>query len=260
MVARHRSAAFFVLVATAALGSACIVPPAPADGDSDETSEDTGCVPGHADCECSEGLCLLGLVCIDDTCVSPTTGCVFTNNTAPCTDGNPCTSGDICGGGVCNSGPSDPCDDANSCTVDACDAVIGCYHSAASGGPCDDGNACTDSDSCNLPCTGAYSENFDGVTAPALPAGWSTAKLAGQAADAVWVTAASTDTPPNGAFRGFGAPQAHFASEIMITRLAHELGLDPVDIRRRNIYREGGIEPTGHPLPAGVIARRRAPR
>ncbi len=63
-----------------------------------------------------------------------------------------------------------------------------------------------------------------------------------------------TNNIPSGAFRGFGAPQAQFACEIMVTRLAHELGLDPVEVRRRNIYREGSIEPTNQPLPEGVSA------
>ena len=63
-----------------------------------------------------------------------------------------------------------------------------------------------------------------------------------------------TNNIPSGAFRGFGAPQAQFASEIMVTRLAHALQLDPVELRRRNIYREGSIEPTQHPLPPGVSA------
>ncbi len=63
-----------------------------------------------------------------------------------------------------------------------------------------------------------------------------------------------TNNIPSGAFRGFGAPQAQFASEIMITRLAQELGIDPIEMRRRNIYREGSIEPTQQPLPSGVSA------
>jgi CO/xanthine dehydrogenase Mo-binding subunit len=63
-----------------------------------------------------------------------------------------------------------------------------------------------------------------------------------------------TNNVPSGAFRGFGAPQAQFAAEVMVTRLAQALGLDPVEMRRRNIYREGSIEPTQHPLPAGVSA------
>ena len=63
-----------------------------------------------------------------------------------------------------------------------------------------------------------------------------------------------TNNIPAGAFRGFGAPQAQFAAEIMVTRLAHTLGIDPVELRRRNIYREGSLEPTRHPLPVGVSA------
>ena len=63
-----------------------------------------------------------------------------------------------------------------------------------------------------------------------------------------------TNNIPSGAFRGFGAPQAQFAAEIMVTRLAHAIGMDPVELRRRNIYREGSIEPTQQPLPPGVSA------
>lgn len=63
-----------------------------------------------------------------------------------------------------------------------------------------------------------------------------------------------TNNVPCGAFRGFGAPQAQFAAESMVSRLAHALDIEPVEMRRRNIYREGSIEPTHHPLPAGVGA------
>ena len=64
-----------------------------------------------------------------------------------------------------------------------------------------------------------------------------------------------TNNVPSGAFRGFGAPQAHFAAESMMSRLAEALVIDPVEMRRINIYREGSIEPTQHPLPPGVSAR-----
>jgi CO/xanthine dehydrogenase Mo-binding subunit len=63
-----------------------------------------------------------------------------------------------------------------------------------------------------------------------------------------------TNNIPAGAFRGFGAPQAQFAAESMVTRLAHALKMDPTELRRRNIYREGSIEPSQQPLPAGVSA------
>jgi CO/xanthine dehydrogenase Mo-binding subunit len=63
-----------------------------------------------------------------------------------------------------------------------------------------------------------------------------------------------TNNIPAGAFRGFGAPQAQFAAESMVTRLAHALDMDPAELRRRNIYREGSLEPSQQPLPAGVSA------
>ncbi|HEV2065298.1 MAG TPA: xanthine dehydrogenase family protein molybdopterin-binding subunit [Thermomicrobiales bacterium] len=63
-----------------------------------------------------------------------------------------------------------------------------------------------------------------------------------------------TNNVPSGAFRGFGAPQAQFAVESMIGRLASALGMDAVELRRRNIYRENSLEPTGNPLPPGVSA------
>jgi CO/xanthine dehydrogenase Mo-binding subunit len=63
-----------------------------------------------------------------------------------------------------------------------------------------------------------------------------------------------TNNVPSGAFRGFGAPQAHFAAESMMTRIAHALEIDPADIRRKNLYREGDSEATRSVLPAGVSA------
>ena len=44
--------------------------------------------------------------------------------------------------------------------------------------------------------------------------------------------AAMTNTPPNGAFRGFGAPQTQFAVEVHMDRIAAALGLDPVRAAR----------------------------
>jgi CO/xanthine dehydrogenase Mo-binding subunit len=71
---------------------------------------------------------------------------------------------------------------------------------------------------------------------------------------AVDAYAVYTNNVPAGAFRGFGTPQVQFAAEVMVTRLAQALGIDPVELRRRNIYREGSLEPTGQPLPPGVSA------
>lgn len=58
----------------------------------------------------------------------------------------------------------------------------------------------------------------------------------------------ATNTPPNGAFRGFGAPQAAFAYEMQMERIAAELGFDPLELRRINMLREGDITATGQRL------------
>jgi len=63
-----------------------------------------------------------------------------------------------------------------------------------------------------------------------------------------------TNNVPSGAFRGFGGPQAHFAAESMMTRVAHALKLDPLDVRRANLYREGSINSSGSAMPPGVSA------
>ncbi len=57
-----------------------------------------------------------------------------------------------------------------------------------------------------------------------------------------------TNTPPNGAFRGFGAPQTEFAVEVHMDRIAEQLGVDPVDIRRMNALRPGDVTATGQTL------------
>jgi CO/xanthine dehydrogenase Mo-binding subunit len=57
-----------------------------------------------------------------------------------------------------------------------------------------------------------------------------------------------TNTPPNGAFRGFGAPQTQFGIEAHMDRMAEALGLDPVRIRERNALRPGDITATGQRL------------
>ncbi len=51
--------------------------------------------------------------------------------------------------------------------------------------------------------------------------------------------AVATHTPPNGAFRGFGAPQAQFAVERHLDAIARRLGVDPLALRRRNLLRDG---------------------
>ena len=57
-----------------------------------------------------------------------------------------------------------------------------------------------------------------------------------------------TNTPPNGAFRGFGAPQTQFAIEAHMDRIADQLGIDPVTLRERNALKPGDTTATGQKL------------
>lgn len=54
-----------------------------------------------------------------------------------------------------------------------------------------------------------------------------------------------TNAVPFGAFRGFGAPQTHFANERHMDRIAARLGIDPAELRRRNLLRNGQSTATG---------------
>ena len=51
----------------------------------------------------------------------------------------------------------------------------------------------------------------------------------------------ATNRPPFGAFRGFGAPQTVFAMEAHLDECAARLGMDPVELRRKNALRKNGV-------------------
>ena len=51
--------------------------------------------------------------------------------------------------------------------------------------------------------------------------------------------AVATNTPPHGAFRGFGAPQSLFAMERHMDLIAQVVGISPVEVRRRNFLKPG---------------------
>jgi selenium-dependent xanthine dehydrogenase len=61
-----------------------------------------------------------------------------------------------------------------------------------------------------------------------------------------------TNNPPAGAFRGFGVTQSAFAVESNMDILAHELGMDPFELRRINALRVGGTTATGQVLRESV--------
>ena len=63
-----------------------------------------------------------------------------------------------------------------------------------------------------------------------------------------------THTPPNGAFRGFGAPQTLFAAELHWEKIADVLNIDSLTLRQRNIFKLGSTTATGQKLLESVGA------
>jgi CO/xanthine dehydrogenase Mo-binding subunit len=64
-----------------------------------------------------------------------------------------------------------------------------------------------------------------------------------------------TNTPPNGAFRGFGAPQTEFAIEVHMERIAETLGMDSVTLRELNALAPGDTTATGQVMRDDCSAR-----
>lgn len=99
--------------------------------------------------------------------------------------------------------------------------------------------------------TGAYADNGPRVTATAGdaapgPYGW----------DAVAVDAACvyTNTGPSGSYRAFGATHLQWIGESQVDEVARRTGLDPLEIRRRNLLKPGEeVRPGGKPLDADLI-------
>ena len=141
---------------------------------SDSCTPETGCVHNHNQDPCSDddactvadtcadGQCLPGQPlscndndpCTDDSC-NPQTGCTFTPNLGPCSDGNACTNNDTCANGQCLPGTPVVCKDDNPCTTDSCDPAIGCV-TKLNDLPCNDSDICTINDHCHLgECIGA---------------------------------------------------------------------------------------------------------
>ncbi|MBN9888318.1 xanthine dehydrogenase family protein molybdopterin-binding subunit [Salipiger abyssi] len=64
-----------------------------------------------------------------------------------------------------------------------------------------------------------------------------------------------TNRPVAGAMRGFGHPQLIWAYENHTDMMAHELGIDPLEFRRRNILREGKEHATGTALNTSSVEK-----
>jgi xanthine dehydrogenase large subunit len=67
--------------------------------------------------------------------------------------------------------------------------------------------------------------------------------------------ACKTNTQSNTAFRGFGGPQGALVMEVLLDDIAHELGLDPLDVRRANFYGIGerDITPYGQRVEDNIV-------
>ena len=90
--------------------------------------------------------------------------------------------------------------------------------------------------------TGAYADCGPGVATKMGYAGVGPYRIPHVRVDSL---AIYTNLPPAGAFRGYGATQSVWASERTMDLLAGELGLSPLELRRRNLLRDGDTFATG---------------
>ncbi len=70
--------------------------------------------------------------------------------------------------------------------------------------------------------------------------------------------AVRTNNPIAGAFRGFGANQAHFAMDGVLDRLAEKVGLSGFEIRRRNVITPGAVWGPGQIMDDGSLGAARS--
>jgi CO/xanthine dehydrogenase Mo-binding subunit len=90
--------------------------------------------------------------------------------------------------------------------------------------------------------TGAYADCGPGVATKLGYAGVGPYRIPHVRVDAL---AIYTNLPPNGAFRGYGAMQSVWASERTMDILAERLGMSPLELRRKNLLRDGDRFATG---------------
>jgi CO/xanthine dehydrogenase Mo-binding subunit len=62
-----------------------------------------------------------------------------------------------------------------------------------------------------------------------------------------------TNNIPGAAFRGFGGPQGAFAGEMQMNHLAEALGMDPVELRMKNVYQQGSLINVNTPIPDSIF-------
>ena len=90
--------------------------------------------------------------------------------------------------------------------------------------------------------TGAYADCGPGVATKLGYAGVGPYRIPHVRVDSL---AIYTNLPPNGAYRGYGAMQSVWASERTMDVLAERLGMSPLELRRKNLLREGDRFATG---------------
>jgi CO/xanthine dehydrogenase Mo-binding subunit len=93
--------------------------------------------------------------------------------------------------------------------------------------------------------TGAYADSGPGVAQKMGFAAPGPYRIPHVAVDAYCVY---TNLPPNGAFRGYGQMQSTWARERAVDLLAERVGLDPLELRLRNVLREGDRYCTGETM------------
>lgn len=64
-----------------------------------------------------------------------------------------------------------------------------------------------------------------------------------------------TNTVSNTAFRGFGGPQGAIMAERMVEEIGYALGLDPLEVRKRNLYRNGQLTPYHQEVQDQILPR-----
>jgi CO/xanthine dehydrogenase Mo-binding subunit len=99
---------------------------------------------------------------------------------------------------------------------------------------------------------GAYADDSPGVIGYALLMSGGPYRIPHQRARGKLVY---TNKLRFGAFRGFGNPQVSFAGEQQIDEIARKLNIDPIDMRRRNMLRDGDGWFVGPKIASNGLAR-----
>jgi CO/xanthine dehydrogenase Mo-binding subunit len=99
--------------------------------------------------------------------------------------------------------------------------------------------------------TGAYADNGPRVTATGGDAAPGPYRWDSVRVDALCVY---TNTAPSGSYRAFGASHVQWVGELQVDEVARRVGLDPVELRRRNLLHPGeSVRPGGKPLDADLV-------